>query len=140
MNAQSTVPIQWICSEGSVKAFAEKVGSDGGAVTGTTAFVPEPEEADLYSDAQFDPLVIVGVVLAAGMVLRYLRELILDLKGREIAIVDLAGETPQVRVVPVGKASLVVIKAADGSVTKFAPSEIDKIEQSLAALLPRVKP
>jgi hypothetical protein len=135
MNEQGTVTIYWVCSEGSAKDFAAKVDSDGGTVTGMMPFVPEPEEADLYSDAQFDPLVVVGVVLAAGMVLRYLRELILDLKGREIAVVDLTGETPQVRIIPVGKASLVLVKAADGSVTKFAPSEIDKIEQSLAGLL-----
>jgi hypothetical protein len=135
MNEQGTVAFYWVCSEGSAKDFVAKVGSDGGTVTGTMPFVPEPEEADLYSDAQFDPLVVVGVVLAAGLVLRYVRELILDLKGREIAVVDLTGETPQVRIIPVGKASLVLVKAADGSVTKFAPSEIDKIEQSLAGLL-----
>jgi hypothetical protein len=135
MNEQGPATFCWVCSEGSAKDFAAKVGSDGGTVTGTMPFVPEPEEADLYSDAQFDPLVVVGVVLATGLVLRYVRELILDLKGREIAVVDLTGETPQVRIIPVGKASLVLVKAADGSVTKFAPSEIDKIEQSLAGLL-----
>ncbi|MEA5389886.1 hypothetical protein VB738_01305 [Cyanobium gracile UHCC 0139] len=137
MKDHSALTLEWVCGEGIAAAFAARVGSDGGTVTGTTAFVPEPEEADLYSDAQFDPLVVVGVVLAAGLVMRYLRELILDLKGREIAVIDLTGEAPQVRIVPVGKASLVLVKAADGSVTKFAPSEIDKIEQSLAGLLGR---
>ncbi len=139
MNNQSTVTLEWVCGEGTAKDYAARVGNDGGKVMGTTPFVPEPEEADLYSDAQFDPLVIVGVVLASGMVLRYVRELVLDLKGREVAIIDLSGETPQVRVVPVGKASQVILKGSDGSVTRFAPSEIDKIEQNLAAMLPQVK-
>lgn len=140
MNAQSTVSIEWVCSEGTAKAYAARVGNDGGKVIGTTPFVPKPEEADLYSDAQFDPLVIVGVVLAAGMVLRYVRELILDLKGREVAIIDLSGEITQVRVVPVGKVSQVIVKGPDGFVARFAPSDIDKIEQNLVAMLPQVKP
>jgi hypothetical protein len=137
MKDHSALTLEWVCGEGTPAAFAARVGTDGGTVTATTAFVPEPEEADLYSDAQFEPLVVVGVALTTGLVMRYLRELILDLKGREIAVVDLTGETPQVRIVPVGKASLVLVKAADGSVTKFAPSEIDKLEQSLAGLLRR---
>jgi len=140
MNNQSKVTLEWVCREGTIKAFAARVGNDGGKVTGTTPFVPEPEEADLYSDAQFDPLVIVGLVLASGMVLRYVRELVLDLKGREIAVLDLSGETLQVRVVPVGKASQVIVKAPDGSLTRFAPSDIDKIEQNLAAMLPQANP
>lgn len=139
MHDQSTVTLEWVCSEGAAKAYAARVGNDGGKVTGTTPFVPKPEEADLYSDAEFDPLVIVGVVLASGMVLRYVRELVLDLKGREIAVVDLSGETLQVRVVPVGKASQVIEKAPDGSLTRFTPSDIDKIEQNLAAMLPQAK-
>jgi hypothetical protein len=140
MNDQSKVTIEWVCSEGIASAFATRVGNDGGKVTGTTPFVPEPEEADLYSDAQFDPLVIVGGILASGMVLRYIRELILDLTGREIAVVDLSGQTLQVRVIPIGKASQIIVKAADGTVMRFAPSDIDKIEQNLAAMLAQAKP
>jgi hypothetical protein len=139
MNSQSTITLQWVCSEGSAKGFATSVRKHGGEITGTTPFVPEPDEADLYSDAQFDPLVIVGVVLASGMVLRYVRELVLHLKGREIAVIDLSGSTPQVRVLPVGKASQVIVKAPGGSLTRFAPSEIDKIEQNLAATLADTK-
>jgi hypothetical protein len=138
MNDQSTVTLEWVCSESTAKAYAARVGNDGGKVVGTTPFVPEPEEADLYSDAQFDPLVIVGVVLVSGMMLRYVRELILDLKGREVAIIDLSGETPQVRLVPVGKASQVIVKEPDGSVARFAPSDIDKIERSLTEMLPQL--
>lgn len=138
MDDQSTVTLEWVCSESTAKALAGRVVNDGGEVMGTTPFVPEPQEADLYSDAQFDPLVIVGVGLVSGMVLRYVRELILDLKGREIAIIDLSRETPQVRVVPVGKASQVIVKEPDGSVTRFAPSDINKIEQKLTEMLPQV--
>lgn len=140
MNNQSKVTLEWVCREGATRAFATRVGNDGGKVTGTAPFVPEPEEADLYSDAQFDPLVIVGLVLASGMVLRYVRELVLDLKGREIAVIDLSGKTPQVRILPVGKAAQIIIKAPDGSLTRFSPSDIDKIEQNLAAMLPKANP
>lgn len=96
MNDQSMVTLEWVCSEGAAKAFAARIGNDSGKTLSTTPFEPEPEEADLYSDAQFDPLVILGAVLASGMVLLYLRELILDLKGREIAVIDLSGDVLQV--------------------------------------------
>ena len=140
MNDQNAVAFEWVCSEPRAKAFAARLAKDGGEVRGTSPFVPEPEEADLYSDAEFDPLVVVGAVLVSAMVLRYVRELVLDLKGREIAVLDLSGETLQVRVVPIGRASQVILKAPDGSLTPFAPSEIDKIERSLAAMLPPLKP
>ncbi|MDO8843069.1 hypothetical protein [Methylicorpusculum sp.] len=140
MNDQSMVTLEWVCSEGAAKDFAARIGNDGGKTMSMTPFEPEPEEADLYSDAQFDPLIILGVVLTSGMVLRYVRELILDLKGREIAVIDLSGDALQVRVVPIGKASQVIVKAPDGSLTRFAPSDIDKIEQNLAAMLPQAKP
>lgn len=140
MNDQTMVTLEWVCSEGAAKTFAARIGSNGGMIMGTTPFVPEPEEADLYSDAQFDPLVILGVVLASGMVLRYVRELVLDLKGREIAVIDFSGQALQVRVIPIGKASQVIVKMPDGSVTRFAPSDIDKIERNLAAMLPQAKP
>jgi hypothetical protein len=133
----NTVSLEWVCSEGSARALAARVSDDGGKVLGTRAFVPGPEESDFYSDGQFDPLVVVALALGSGMVLRYVRELVLDLTGREIMIVDLAATTPQVRVIPIGQASQVIIKAANGSVMRFAPSDVGKIEQSLAALLPQ---
>lgn len=137
MNDKNTVKLEWVCSEGRVKEYTAKIAGDGGKVVGTTHFVPEPGEADLYSDAQFDPLVVVATVLTAGMVFRYLREMVLDLKGREVAIVDLSKETPQVRVVPVGKVSQVILKKPDGSVERFSLSEVDKMEKNLAAMLPK---
>src|SRR5262245_5176975 len=135
MSETPMLALEWVCSEGAAKAYAGRVAEDGGKVTGTTPFVPIPEETDLYSDAQFDPLVIVAGVLASGMVVRYVRELVLDLKGREIEVIDFSGKTPQVRVVPIGKASRVIVKAADGSIKDFTPSDIDKIEQKLESML-----
>ncbi|WP_429886352.1 hypothetical protein [Geoalkalibacter halelectricus] len=139
MSDQNSINLEWVCGEGVAKDYAARVSSDGGQVVDSVPFVPPPEEADLYSDAQFDPLVIVGAVLASGMVLRYVRELVLDLKGREIAILDFSGTKPQVRVVPVGKASQIIMKSPDGTIERFSPSEIDKIEQNLAALLSPAK-
>jgi hypothetical protein len=44
MNNQSTVTLEWVCSEGTAKVFAARVANDGGNVTDTTPFVPEPED------------------------------------------------------------------------------------------------
>ena len=121
MSDPSAVTFEWVCSEGGANTFAGRVENDGGRVTGTTPFVPKPEEADLYSDAQFEPLITLALIVAVPVVVRYVVELAKELKGREVAVIDLTGPIPQVRVLPVGRASEVVVKAADKSVTHFPP-------------------
>ena len=139
MTTRDAVEVEWVCSEGSARSFATRVTEDGGTVLNATPFVPRPEEVDLYSDAEFDPLLVVGTTLGIGLLLRYAREIFRDLKGREVAVVDLTGPTPQVRVVPVGAASQVIVKAPDGSVATFATGDTEKIEQSLTSLLTGAK-
>ena len=138
--AESLVAVEWVRSEASAELLAAQIARDGGKVLGTTPFVPAPNEADLYSDAGFEPFLVVGSLLAGTVALRYIRELIRDLKGREVAVLDLAGKTPQVRIVPIGAASQVVVKAPDGSVATFSASSIPDIEKLLEPLLSAQKP
>lgn len=136
MGAERAIQLSWICSEGAAKQFADKVKGDGGSVERSGPFVPPPDAPDLYSDAQFEPLTVVTVALAAGVLLRYVRELVLDLKGREIAVIDVSRSSIECRRLDVGRASQVIVKAPDGSVSRFAPSDVDKIQDQIKALLP----
>jgi hypothetical protein len=136
MSEPTTVAVEWVCSEGLASEFGARLRADGGEVTGTEPFVPNAEEPDLHADAQLDPLVIVSTVFAFGLLMRYIRELVSDLKGREIALIDLSGEKPQLRRIRLDrKTTRVIVKAADRSVTSFATSDIDKLERHLAGLL-----
>lgn len=131
MNDQKSINFEWVCSEGNVNQYSKRVVNDGGKVINTDPFVPNPDETDLFSDAQFEPLIVVGIITSIIIVIRYIRELILDLKGREVAIIDLSMDIPQIRVIPIGKASQVIVKGNDGSVVRFSPSRIDDIEKDL---------
>ncbi len=136
MGETTTITLEWVCGEGIAKSFAKQAAEDGGQVKFTAPFVPEPEFVDLFGDAQFEPLTVVTVALATGLLLRYVKELVLDLKGREIAVIDLSGDSVVCTRLDVGRASKVILKAPDKSLTPFSPSEIDKIQDQLKSLLP----
>jgi hypothetical protein len=127
--------IDWICREAAAAKFTDAIAADGGSVRGTAPFTPSPEEVDLFADPQFDPLLAITVMLGLPLCLRMLRRAVADLRGERgtALVLDLSGERPEARHVPLGDARLVIVKGRDGQQV-FDPENIGGIESAFTEL------
>lgn len=126
--------LDWICTEGEVPALSDRVAKDGGKVEGRAPFEPPPDEIDLHADAQFEPLTVVTALVAASLGFKLIRETIKDLRGRQVMVLDVTGNTVTSRVVPLGGADHVIIKSASG-VERFDTGQTTAIEEALLKAL-----
>jgi hypothetical protein len=127
--------IDWICREAAAQEFAAAISADGGSVRGTAPFTPSPGEIDLFADPQFDPLLAVTVVLGLPLCLRVIRRMVADLRGERgtALVLDLSGERPEARHVPLGDARVVIVRGKDGQQV-FDPENIGGIESAFTEL------
>ena len=120
---------------GDIAKFSQRVTGEGGHVEGSAPYEPPPDEIDLYPDGQFEPLTVLTVAVAASLGLKLIRETIKDLRGRQVLILDVSGDTVTSRIVPLTGVDHVIVKSASGVESFPAAPTTVVIEEALLKAL-----
>ena len=126
--------LDWVCTEGDAAALSRRIAKDGGQIEGRAQFEPPPDEIDLYADAQFGPMTVVTALVAASLAFKLIRETIKDLRGRQVLILDVSGDTVTSRMVSLAGADHVIVKSAAGA-ESFAVTQTAAIEKMILEAL-----
>ena len=126
--------LDWVCTNGKVAAFSDRIAGEGGEVEGKKPFEPPPDELDLYADGQFEPLMVVTALVAAALGFKLIRETIKDLRGRQVMVIDVTDDTVKSRVLPLEGVDHVIVKSASGTET-FSTAQTVDIENAILKAL-----
>lgn len=129
-----TFRLNLIATEGAAPNLARQIDEAGGSTSDVTPYEPPPDEIDLYSDAQFEPLTILTAVVSASLGLKLIREAVKDLRGREVLVLDVTEDEVTARRVPLGGADRIILRSQTG-VETFSTTQSTAIEEALLRVL-----
>ena len=134
MGQEGDIRIEIVLAESEAPLLERETAQAGGEVLGARPFEPDPEEADLYGDRNFEPLTVVAVAAGVTFVIGRISSLWLDHSRPGGQIVDLRVVPAQVRPAPhLDRGELLVIRP-DGR-EQYHPRNPDESASILRAVL-----
>lgn len=127
----NSINVQWVTEESEARTFAASALGGGATVSELKRWEPGIEDLDDYSDAMFEPLSVVVLIVAAGWLIRRIADMVADLTRPDGLLID-TRDGVVVRPLPKADRGTLVVVSGQG-VQVFTP---DRRDEALAALGP----
>ena len=135
MNQHDVISANFVMEESSVSDYVTAVDKSGGKLAGPPGPYTIPAELlDDYSDAQFEPLMVVAATVAVGFLVKRISDVWLDHKRPGGQVVDTRGGQTVIRVAPYLERGTLVLQS-DRGVQVFRPEKHDEALPVLGKLL-----
>jgi hypothetical protein len=120
------ISVELVAEESTASDYAAEIEKSGGKLE--DAIKPFAIPADLiddYSDAQFEPLMLVAATVAVGFLIKRISDVWLDHTRPGGQVIDTRGDKIVVRVAPYLERETLVLQSKEG-VTVFRPQDRDE--------------
>ena len=112
--SSAVVPVQFVTEEKNAPDYVAAIEKSGGKLGEPVKPWPIPPDLlDDYSDAQFEPLMMVSAAVAIGFLVKRISDVWLD-HTRPGQVIDTRGKTIVVRVAPGLKHGDIVLQSEEG--------------------------
>lgn len=133
----NNVSVEFVALESDLAACVNALKSSGGTVTeNEKAWDTPPDLLDDYSDAQFEPMMVVAASVSIGFLIKRISDVWLDHKRAGGQVIDTRGKDVSIRWAPhLDRGKLVVVSSEETKVyeSKDHDEALDVLEKIVGA-------
>lgn len=121
------ISVEFVTEESITSDYLSEIEKSGGQLEDTVKPFNIPADLiDDYSDAQFEPLMLVAAVVAVGFLIKRISDVWLDHTRPGGQVINTQGKKIMVRVAPYLKRGTLVLQSSEG-VKVFQPQDRDEV-------------
>ncbi len=123
--SDQAISVDFVTEESSAPEYVAKIEKSGGKLeNAVTPYTIPPDLLDDYSDAQFEPIMLVAAFVGTGFLIKQISDVWLDHTRSGGQVIDTRGDKIAVRVAPYLKRGTLVLQSKD-EVKVFQPKDRD---------------